>query len=385
MGDNMKINGNEVSKMMFNGQEVHGRLNAVDIEDGIITKGLVAWFSGKDFHNVGGASTLLDRSGNGNEGALSGFAYTNKSGLNTECVTSNKNLFKLSKEILEEHSILFREGVSNIENGVKFEYASVRDVYGKLPITLEKNTTYTISLSANVEIDIEQSDYPLLNFVLESSSDWWNTTEVPQYIPITPNVGWQDKTLTFTTPSEEDVIIYLSPHRSMDGATGTTQIKNFQIEEGETATEYEPFKGSIEKSVVFDGVDDRIYFSPITVVGDFTIIMEMSKYADFVEYETILSDTSTNNALKIFEDNSLNLRLWGSYKLKSEPFPIGEIVEVKITRENGEFKIYFNGVDVTTYSSTNTSDYRVSEIGGQDFIRMWDGEVKSFRLYEYAL
>lgn len=76
----MKYNGIDTDKIMRNGERVRGRLNGKDLETGIITDGLVLWLDGEDFSNSPPTTTWTDRSGQGNDGTASGFAYTGESG-----------------------------------------------------------------------------------------------------------------------------------------------------------------------------------------------------------------------------------------------------------------------------------------------------------------
>lgn len=146
-----------------------------------------------------------------------------------------KNLFD-KDSVIENQNYLNKISVSNLETtetGLKW-LASSNDSYIGLPATItggydmyikvEENTTYTLSFNSN---------YELTNYIFYIKEDY---TFIQRNVPLGHNSG-----VSFTTPINCKYVFVRFGASNQNG--NTINITNIQLEKGNTATEYEAYKG----------------------------------------------------------------------------------------------------------------------------------------------
>ena len=127
---------------------------------------------------------------------------------------NGKNLFN------EQEILMSVDGATYADGQYIFNSASAQQIYGGgLPIAVSSNKTYTFSLSGYVEDGSFYIGFKYTNQELERITLYSTTEKV--------------ETTTSTSPVE---LVYTS-----FGVRGVTHISYIQLEEGDTATEYEPY------------------------------------------------------------------------------------------------------------------------------------------------
>ncbi len=203
--------------------------------------------------------------------------------------------------------------IEYLENPVNF-YENTA-VYISVPIVLKPYTTYTFSCDSIAQ--------PKTQIVLNIGTDVWVTTSIPNVLKNIFNLrtGRTARTaVSFTTG--EGSLYYLQYY--MNGANLTTwtvdewltrMCTNMQLEEGSTATTYEPYVAQPEKEVIL--LNDRKTVVPtiicsgsttITVGGrSYSVNAGTHKILDFQlkEGETLVQFNGTGAASIIYQEGSL--------------------------------------------------------------------------------
>jgi len=122
-------NGATAKKIIRNGTGIVCRYNDKVVSDSTVTDGLILWFDGNDFINSPKTTVLRDRSGMGNTGIPSNFAYTGLSGSNdlggivfnkdSNCITvPYASIMNMNQEITIDCTVLLKSLPSSESNFV---------------------------------------------------------------------------------------------------------------------------------------------------------------------------------------------------------------------------------------------------------------------------
>ena len=141
-------------------------------------------------------------------------------------VVSNKNVFSFEKaEKLATYAMPFYEVIDN--NSIELKN-SADWAYIQYQYILKKDTQYTISF----DLEFEGAD---------NVTQWWTTIEDSLGSIATDFVTLVNNKYIKTFTTREDMIVKIKLFASTPINPALTIIKNIQIEEGDTATEYVPF------------------------------------------------------------------------------------------------------------------------------------------------
>ncbi|MGI6637452.1 MAG: LamG-like jellyroll fold domain-containing protein, partial [Minisyncoccales bacterium] len=117
--------------------------------------------------------------------------------------------------------------------------------------------------------------------------------------------------------------------------------------------------GITGNALEFNGNGNRVDFNTITL-HDFTISLWTNPYV-LADYATIISDGGTNNAFKAWTDDTMRFRVEGTYRIRSSiPLEINVFTNIIITRNQGNFAMYFNGNNVSAATSVDVSAWPFS-------------------------
>ena len=169
---------------------------------------------------------------------------------------SGKNIVNInSTDIINVHTTIEVEN-----NTLTVTGSSTTIIYSAIPIKLKPNTDYSISTLATV---VEQNGLGQLTYIRVRSglAGSWLGNSIFINKDLTTQQNLKD---TFNSGDNENayLILYLSPPPNDDGTQRSAKIEfeNLQIEEGSTATDYEPY----------GAMPSPEYSSPIKVLGDNT-------------------------------------------------------------------------------------------------------------------
>ncbi len=141
------------------------------------------------------------------------------------------NLVTLDKDSLLN---VVNGSVVDIPKGVQFSYTLVRDCYGRLNLQLKRNTKYFLKMDVEI-VDSNNLDTVINNYhpiaISKESSNHYSGNVL--------NVLWKNHSSTnvlhgefeFTTPEDEDCVIYLYGNSFYSNITGITNFTNFIVSE----------------------------------------------------------------------------------------------------------------------------------------------------------
>jgi len=149
-----------------------------------------------------------------------------------------------------------------------------------------------------------------------------------------------------------------------------------------------PWGGAYE----FDGSDDFVEASGVTVTGEFTFAAWVNTDVTDGGFRNIMGDTSSSGAkLLLGNDNFLQGQIRGSSgtngTVTSSVINTNQWYHVVLVYDGSTLRLYLDGTQVdSTGSGPKPSGDRTFKIGGQtDFGHYWDGRIDDPRVYDKGL
>jgi len=142
----------------------------------------------------------------------------------------------------------------------------------------------------------------------------------------------------------------------------------------------------------FDGSDDFVEASGVTVTGEFTFAAWVNTDVTDGSFRNIMGDTSSSGAkLLLADENWIQGQIQGSSgangTVASSVINTNQWYHVAQVYDGSTLRLYLDGTEVdSTGSGPKPSGDRTFKIGGQtDFGHYWDGRIDDPRVYDEGL
>jgi hypothetical protein len=263
------------------------------------------------------------------------------------------------------------------------------------------------------------TDYMLVKpntaYVLSKNFTWddrlWVTPFDSNKIAIgTSNIATSgysgSSSLTISTPTGCQYVKYYFWNGSGGDKSSLLPSLQLQLEEGSTATSYEPYTPVLPKArtgLVFDGVADSINCGSFAPYSKFTV--EVKFKSDVLGYQQPISqhfDTTqakTGWSVKLRSDGSVWFRI-GTETSNSDlmipnVYSIGEIVTLKCTFDGTNMVLYKNGIKIGNMTSSYTITNEATPLliakgffgelfkGTIYYAKLFDGSGSLVRSYDF--